>query len=208
MVTTPAIGGDQSPTLLERRHEQLRLEVEQAALGLFAQHGYNAVTVDDIAAATGISARTFFRHFPTKEEVLVGELRRRIDRVAACITTRPASEAAVATLRHAILSEVKGDDRDASGDWARIISSDPALFARVSGIAAAQRSVITELLAARMGADPATDVRPGVIAASMLAAAEHALRLWFQGTGEDSLPVATEQALAFVERGLRDDGPI
>jgi AcrR family transcriptional regulator len=206
MMTITATDGTQPLTLLQRRHDQLCLDVEHAALGLFARHGYNAVTVDDIAAVAGISARTFYRHFPTKEEVLVGELRRRIDSVAAYIVARPANESAVATLRHAILLQVKEADRETFGDWVRVISSEPSLFARVSGIAAVQRRNITGLLAARLGVDPATDLRPGVIAASMLAAAEHAFTLWFEGAGRDSLPTATERALAFVEQGLHDSG--
>ncbi len=180
--------------------------MEKTALQLFAQRGYQAVTVDDISAASGISPRTFFRHFPSKEEVLVGELRRRNDAVAAYIAARPADESAVVTLRQAILSQVGDDDHDAFADWARIISSDPSLFARVSAIAAEQRPLITELLGARMSVDPATDLRPGVIAASMLAAAEHAFKVWLGGAVDGSLPAATEAALTFVEHGLRD-GP-
>ena len=80
------------------------------------------------------------------------------------------------------------------------------LFARVSGIATGQRRVITELLATRLGVDPKTDMRPGVIAAAMLAAAEHAFILWVDGASDESLSIVTERALAFVERGLRDNG--
>ena len=183
------------PSLLRRRQDQLRREVEHAALALFAQRGYEAVTVEEIAAAAGISARTFYRHFPTKEEVLVGELRRAINSIAGYIEARPPKEPVVATLRRAILSQVRDDDREAFADWAKVISSDPLLFARVSGIAAAHRRVITELLAARLGVDPATHLQPGVIAASMLAAAEHALRLWLAAVSYTHLDVYKRQVL-------------
>jgi AcrR family transcriptional regulator len=202
IMTSTATGSNRSSSLLQRRHDQLCLEVERVALRLFAQRGYHDVTVDEIAAASGISARTFFRHFATKEEVLVGELRRRIDRAAAYIATRPSDEPAVVTVRRAILSEIGKGDAEGIGDWARIVWSDPVLYARVSGIAAAQRSVITELLATRMGVDASTDVRPGVIAASMLAAAEHAYRIWLQGDRDSSLRSVTEQALNLVEQGI------
>ncbi len=59
-----------------RRAHKLRIEraLQQAALNLFAQHGYDATTTDEIADLAGVSHRTFFRYFPTKESVLfVGE---------------------------------------------------------------------------------------------------------------------------------------
>ncbi|MEO9322072.1 TetR family transcriptional regulator [Nocardioides sp. C4-1] len=53
--------------LRERRRRQTEREIGDAALDLFERHGIDGTTVDDIARAAGISARTFFRYFPTKE---------------------------------------------------------------------------------------------------------------------------------------------
>jgi AcrR family transcriptional regulator len=57
-----------APGLRERRRRQTRAEISQAALRLFQEYGVDATTVDGIANAAGISQRTFFRYFTSKEE--------------------------------------------------------------------------------------------------------------------------------------------
>ncbi len=193
-------------TLRQRRSEQLRSEIERAALREFAQRGYAAVTVDDIASAAGISVRTFFRYFPAKDDVLVAELRRTIDRIAADLATRPTEESAVEALRHALLSQVAvlGVERVVPEDWYQTVAENPDLLAKASAMASAHRRAVTDVLAHRLGVDAATDLRPGVITSTMFAAVDHASRIWLDGGAEGSLLETTEQALAFLERGLRD----
>jgi AcrR family transcriptional regulator len=58
------------PSLIERRHQQIRAEIAQAAMGLFADRGFDDVTMDDVAAAAGASRRTVYRHFPTKGDLV------------------------------------------------------------------------------------------------------------------------------------------
>ena len=58
--------------LRERRRRETRLDINLAALELFEQRGVAATTVDEIALAAGVSASTFFRHFKTKEESILG----------------------------------------------------------------------------------------------------------------------------------------
>src|SRR3954467_1085210 len=57
-------------TLRERNRHRTRAEIAEAALGLFEEKGYEAVTVDQIAGVAGVSSATFFRYFKTKEDVL------------------------------------------------------------------------------------------------------------------------------------------
>jgi AcrR family transcriptional regulator len=66
-VTMSAAGGAEHPTLGERRKEQLRHEVAIEAIRLFAAKGLAGTSVEDIATAAGISPRTFWRYFPSKE---------------------------------------------------------------------------------------------------------------------------------------------
>lgn len=62
------------PGIRERAREVLREELADVALCLFEEHGFDHTTVDDIAVAAGISPRTFYRYFGTKEDVLFGDL--------------------------------------------------------------------------------------------------------------------------------------
>ena len=66
MVTAP-------PTLSQRRRSQTREEIHRVAVDLVLERGLANVTVDDIAAAAGVSPRTFFNYFPTKRDALVWE---------------------------------------------------------------------------------------------------------------------------------------
>lgn len=67
---SPEGRNDEPQDLRVRRKAQTRVEISDAALRLFEERGLNATTVDDIARAAGVSPRTFFRYFPTKEHSL------------------------------------------------------------------------------------------------------------------------------------------
>ena len=76
-----------------KRAELMITELEGVALGLFEERGFDMVTVDDIASAAHISVRTFYRYFPTKEDVLQVKIDRRAKALRAALSTRPADEA-------------------------------------------------------------------------------------------------------------------
>lgn len=89
------------------RREQNRLRTHnalvQAATRLFQEQGYEATTVRDIAAAAGVGERTFFRYFPSKESLVVQQVRETIPLLAAAIRKRPAEEPPLVALREAVL---------------------------------------------------------------------------------------------------------
>jgi AcrR family transcriptional regulator len=68
---TPIPGPELS--LRERTRRAVQAEITAQALMLFTEHGFDDTTVEQIAAAAGISARSFFRYFPTKEDVVIGD---------------------------------------------------------------------------------------------------------------------------------------
>ncbi|MCG7284445.1 TetR/AcrR family transcriptional regulator [Cellulomonas sp. ACRRI] len=75
-------------------------EITSAAECLFREQGYDATTVDDIAARVGMSQRTFFRHVGTKEDLVLAEFDRHGDRMVELLRARPSTESPWTSLRH------------------------------------------------------------------------------------------------------------
>ncbi|MFV2196405.1 TetR family transcriptional regulator [Nocardiopsis sp. LOL_012] len=89
-------------------------EITDVAMGLFLSEGFDATTIDDIARASGISRRSFFRYFGTKEDIVVDELVQEGEKAARALEARPDSEPPWAALRAVVLDiagAVQGDER-------------------------------------------------------------------------------------------------
>src|SRR5437763_2139396 len=115
--------------MVDRRRRIVRAEIGRVAVGLFAERGFEAVTVDDIAAAAGTSPRTFFRYFATKDDVVLDYERRLHDRLVAAYDDQPESVGAVTALRQAytVTSRIEPGDRPRVLSLGRILATAPAL---------------------------------------------------------------------------------
>ena len=195
--------GDPAPRA--RRRAKLSDEIEAAALQLFAAHGFRSVTVDEIAAAADISTRTFFRYFATKEEVVLGDLVNRIDEVVRTLGSRPAEERTIDALRHSLsgVADVHAfRDTDVDRWRAAVMLAEPGIAERGLQLLMATHDRMTTIVAGRMGVDPATDLRPGVVTAAMVGAL---CAGWNAGvaTGRvDQLPRLTAEALDLLAPSL------
>jgi AcrR family transcriptional regulator len=189
--------------LRERRRLELRHRIERAALELFARDGYDAVSMEAIAAEVEVSPSTLFRHVESKEDLLVGVVRtgrrRILDRFAELAD---ADADATGALAEAILHRTSqfADETELVERWRAAMASAPTRVRRASLLDEAERGELTALVAERMGVDAADDVRPGALVAAHLAAAEHAYAVWLAaepgpGRGLDDL---TREALAVL----------
>jgi AcrR family transcriptional regulator len=191
---------------LRERHRRLTAaEIEEAALRMFAERGFDAVPVDDIAIAAGISRRTFFRYFSSKEDVLFHENTQRQVELAEALSARPAGEPVLTALRHAILSMVSDfeQERERLLRRLRIIYGSPALQAGALGRQQSWEQAVSELVAQRLGVDPVVDLRPGVVASTTLAAVRVAIGMWLAGEGRANLPALVAEALDLLDGGLQ-----
>jgi len=181
----------------------MREELGRIAIGLFADRGFDNVTVDDIVAAAGTSPRTFFRYFATKDEVVLDYERRVQERLVVALQARPPAEGAVEALRQAYIatSHVEPGDRERVLQRGRILESAPALRARANGERLADDQPLLEHVADRLGAD-ANDVRVRVIVAAMGAVAASEFRAWVDGGGRGDPAKSISAALAVLETGL------
>jgi AcrR family transcriptional regulator len=190
--------------LRERRRERMLDDIERIALQLFVDQGYDAVTVQEIADASDISERTFFRYFPTKEALLRRDLDRRVAQLQAAIDRRPADEPAVAAVHGALLElAVKYEaDRETVLAWTRVVFAAPELALRLGAYHLAYHASVAELVAERLGVGH-SDLDAQVAASTLLAAAHAASALWVSGGARGPLVPMVETALALVESGLR-----
>ena len=191
--------------LRERHRKRTAADLEAAALDLFCLRGFDAVTIDDIAAAADVSRRTFFRYFASKEDVILSDHPKRLDELQAALDRRPAGEPALAALRHAVMSlaDTYEEQRDHMVRRFTLVSTTPALEARSLCLQRNWETAVTEMLAARMGVDPARDLRPGVVAATTMAAMRVATATWLAGGGRGDLPVTVAASLDLLDGGLQ-----
>ncbi|MFI9081448.1 TetR family transcriptional regulator [Streptomyces sioyaensis] len=91
------------PGRRERRKQRTHEALMQAAARLFQDHGYEATTVKDIAVAAGIGERTFFRYFPSKESLILQQVKDLIPLLGQAVRARPAEEPALVALCNALL---------------------------------------------------------------------------------------------------------
>jgi len=162
-------GGELSGWDLRRT---LRLaEYEHAALVLFAERGFKDVTIDDIAEAAGVSARTLFRYFPTKEDFLLGTPRRGAERLVARIAALAPSDAPEEAAWELILEGYAEDPPDAKALnlWRTAAGGAPEVVARVRGERVQMLYVaLGEYFARSLGVDLGEDPMPRVMAGSMV----------------------------------------
>jgi AcrR family transcriptional regulator len=111
-------GGEQgtksqdSASLRERKHEFVLREIERAAWELFGTVGFDRATVEEISRNAGVSRRTFFRYYRTKEQLLSFSVEHFGERVAQRFAAAPKSRKPLAALEDAVLSELKEGMKD------------------------------------------------------------------------------------------------
>lgn len=111
--------------------EAVTASIAAHALALFDEKGFDAVTVDDIAAASGISRRSFFRYFPTKEDVVVAGHAAFGERIIEAVKARPRDEDVWVSLRRGydVLADNVDRDPEGAARTMRVVNSTASLRA-------------------------------------------------------------------------------
>ena len=157
------------PGLRQRKKERTREAIARAAHELFAERGYHATTLPDIAEAADVSTRTIFAYFPSKEDILFSDFAAMREALAQALAERPEGQDALETVRLFILSlhEIKKSDVE---DQLRLcIENDETLRNHLRARLASLEELIAPAIAKDLDAPP-NDLRPQVVAASLTAA--------------------------------------
>jgi AcrR family transcriptional regulator len=183
--------------LRERKRTRTRLMIQAEALRLFAEKGYASTTVEEIADAAAISPRTFFRYFPTKEDVVFWD---QYDPVAfEMFDARPADEPLAVSLR-AVIRETLGGlyrhDPERLRTRLRLAATVPELRAR---FLVEQRHGVELFVEKRPDLDR---LRLRVIGMALLGAVALALETWQEQGGKDDPVVLVDQALDALAEGI------
>jgi AcrR family transcriptional regulator len=192
--------GTPTSGLRERKKQQTRTAIQTEALRLFAEQGYEATTCEQIASAANVSPATFFRYFPTKEDVVLQDDYDPL--LTASLHERPLHESPVVAVRNALaagLEQLSVTDTDAIRARTQLVLSVPALRARMNDQTLEAEKLLAAELGARAGRDP-DDLRVRAVAAALTAALTTAVESWVSRGGE--LPAHIDDALDALEHDL------
>jgi AcrR family transcriptional regulator len=176
-------------SLRDRQRAQIRADIRRAAFRLFAERGYDAVTTEEIAAAAGVSPRTFFRHVPSKEELLLAPVRHGGTEVVALLEGRPAGESADVALISAMTTRTQSFDESDTEEWRAALLVAPGLLDKLTMHTTADKERATKLVAERMGVDPDVDIRPRLLVQLVFAAADFAFQQWVRQSTDNPRPL-------------------
>jgi mycofactocin system transcriptional regulator len=180
---SPAVSGAGHPG---RRRATSRAELEQTAFTLFAARGFDATTVDEIAAAAGIGRRTFFRYFPSKNDIPWGAFEDELERMRVRLKACPPEIPLMDAIRVALIdfNRVTPAQIPLHRRRMELILRVPALLAHSTLRFTAWREVVAEFVAERTGRRP-DDLAPQAIAHAVLGVAIAAYEHWLDDPGSD-----------------------
>ena len=159
------------PGLRERKKEQRRQRIADTARRLFAERGFEGVTVAEVAREANVSEGTVFNYFPTKEDLFYSGIESFEAALIEAVRNRPPGQAVLAAFRDYVLEQSGGvsDRAPAIEKAARLVDASPALRARERALVAEYTGMLAELLAAETGAG-SDDIEPRVVAVALMGA--------------------------------------
>jgi TetR/AcrR family transcriptional regulator, regulator of mycofactocin system len=186
--------------LRARRSQLMTTELEAVALELFAERGFDEVTVEEIASTARISVRTFYRYFTAKEAVFQVQLDRRCEALRVALAARPDDEAPLRSMRLALDAVVSAEDPDLLRRWISVISTTPHLVQSVlGGIQLKTQPLMAAFFAERLGTEP-DSYEPIVLAAAVGGVIQAAQTRWFLQAGD--IVALIDEGLEVLERGI------
>jgi AcrR family transcriptional regulator len=197
------------PGLRERKKERTRRSLVEVSLRLFAEQGYDATTIDEIAATADVSRRTFFSYFPSKEEVLFSGLERRVGVVLRGIEERSVHEPLFDVLIHAAQEVTRHawDYDPVDDDLGRIelsvITEVPSLQARALYRLSLAEEKMAEALLRAYPDELNKIMAAAVVGAVIRAGTAAAMTSWQESRSPEEMRTAMRQAVRVVGEGLR-----
>ena len=194
----------------DRQKDQTRLDLALAAFALAREHGLASVRVPQIAAATGVSPRTFNNYFVSKEAAIAWPSTWRGSRLAASLADRPPAETLADALAEAVAGLYEQDEMDGLPpgwlrDFRALVAKEPALHGEYLKATSAVEAALAEAIARRIGADE-DQLEPQVLAAVVSGAERAAVLYWVrQAAPTSTLEDVVRAAVRMAVRGMASE---
>lgn len=200
------MSGGERAGLRERTRRAVRAELSALAVELFLERGYEGTTVEDIAAAAGMSRRSFFRYFPSKEDVVFPDHERCLSDMQAFLARSPEDADPVRRVCDAarLVLGMYAENPAFSVQRYHLTKKVPGLRAYELSVVWRYERALAEYLRGRLGGRPDGILRADVIAAAVVAAHNNALRSWLRSDGRDDAGAAVDHALAYAQSTFGD----
>jgi len=189
--------------LRERKKQRTREQIVEQAMALFDEHGFEHVTIADIAGAADIAPRTFFSYFPSKEDVVFHDFEAIFTSLHDRLAGRPASESAIDTMRDWVAEILDGMDPTDPNEQCRhrVIHASPALQERDRALVGRFERELAEAIASDLDAESGS-LRPRMVAAAAAAALTE-LEHFFDKDHMPENPMAiVDEVFVFVRGGI------
>jgi AcrR family transcriptional regulator len=196
----PAAAAIPAETLQARKQQLVRSAIWDAATDLFWEKGFDETTVDDIAHRAGISRRTFFRYFASKNDVLGEGIATYRDHMRQVIASCPLGESIADAFRHVILTVAKDCAPSVrTRKVMEIADRYPAAKEALLSRSAELQPVIEEAWSRRMGGRLRSEMLGAMLAEMTVSVMAVIFRKWFE-RGNEEITAIAKQALAAVGR--------
>lgn len=210
--TPPQVPGEpatMATTLREQRKQGAIEHIAACALDLFSHDGFEATTIEGIAAAAGCSPRTFYRYFSSKEEVMFHDLPASMERLGEVLEGHLAEglgpwSAVTETLVETIQRFEAADERVATKRM-NLWLNEPALRVRYLQYVTQAEHLIADCLCRHRGTTPEEDDLAQIIAVAAIGAYRVTILTHSPARGRDKLPKHLRAALATLGEGLADE---
>jgi AcrR family transcriptional regulator len=199
-----SVGTDVSLGLRERKKRETRDALSWAVIRLSVERGWHAVRVEDVAAAAGVSERTFRNYFSGKADALASRHLDRMLRAAEQLRTRPAAQPLWEAVADAVAGQFSAEQPQGR-EWAeavRLMLTEPEVEAGFLRANAVAQRALAAAVAERTGTDAARELYPVLAAAAIVAASSAAVEHWLRAHPPLAINVLIREAVGRVSAGL------
>lgn len=184
--------------LRERKKQETRRALSQAALRLVLERGLQDVLVEDIASAANVSPRTFNNYFSSKVEAICAIRMDRAEQIGVTLRGRPPDEPLWDALTASVLEHYEGANQTLDEEQMRrirLLGTAPELSGENLRIGVAMQRALAEAIADRTGTDVEQDMLPMILAGAVTAASGVAMRRWLDADPPCPLRPLLQRAL-------------